>query len=70
MLHFDRPFSCFFAVACCDKITLYLEAFRMLFLLLAILSSSMVSIVMRLSSDKVSANLSMLAVNYLFCAWF
>lgn len=42
----------------------------MLFLLIAILGSSMVSIVMRLSSDKVSANLSMLAVNYLFCSLF
>ncbi len=42
----------------------------MLFLLLAVVSSSMVSIVMRISSDKVSANLSMLAANYLFCALF
>ena len=41
----------------------------MLFLLLAILSSAMVSIVMRISSDKVSANLSMLAANYLICAF-
>lgn len=40
----------------------------MLFLLLAVLSSAMVSIVMRLSTDKVSANLSMLAANYLFCS--
>lgn len=40
----------------------------MLFLLLAILSSTMVSVVMRLSTDKISANLSMLAVNYLICS--
>ena len=40
----------------------------MFFLILAVLSSSMVSIVMRVSADKVSANLSMLAVNYLLCA--
>ena len=41
----------------------------MLFLILAVLSSAMVSIVMRISSDKVSANLSMLAVNYLICSF-
>jgi len=40
----------------------------MLFLLLAILSSSMISIIMRISSDKITNNLSMLAVNYLVCA--
>lgn len=40
----------------------------MLFLVLAVFSSSMVSIVMRMSSDKVSANLSMLAANYLVCS--
>lgn len=40
----------------------------MAFLLLAILSSAMISIIMRISSDKVFANLSMLAVNYLVCA--
>lgn len=39
----------------------------MVFLLLAIASSAMVSIVMRLSSDRISANLSMLATNYLVC---
>ena len=38
------------------------------FLLLAIASSAMVSIMMRLSSDKISANLSMLATNYLVCS--
>lgn len=37
-------------------------------LILAILSSSMISIMMRLSSDKISANLSMLATNYFICA--
>ena len=40
----------------------------MLFLLLAVLSSAMVSIVMRVSSDKVTGNLSMLAMNYLICS--
>lgn len=40
----------------------------MIFLILAILSSSMISILMRLSSDKISANLSMLAINYVVCA--
>lgn len=40
----------------------------MVFLLLAILSSAMISIMMRLSSDKISANLSMLATNYLVCS--
>ena len=40
----------------------------MLFLTLAILSSAMVSIVMRVSSDRVSGNLTMLAVNYLICS--
>jgi len=38
------------------------------FLILAILSSAMVSIVMRLSTDKISANLSMLATNYFVCS--
>lgn len=40
----------------------------MAYLLLAILSSAMISIVMRLSSGRISANLSMLATNYLICA--
>ena len=40
----------------------------MLLLLLAVLSSSMISILMRVSSDRIRANLSMLAVNYLVCA--
>lgn len=40
----------------------------MLYLLLAIFSSSMISIVMRVSSDRISANLSMLATNYLVCS--
>ena len=39
----------------------------MLYLLLAILSSAMVSVIMRLSEDKVTANVSMLAMNYLMC---
>lgn len=38
------------------------------YLLLAILSSSMISIMMRLSSGRISANLSMLATNYLICS--
>lgn len=36
-------------------------------LLLAILSSALISILMRLSTNKVSANISMLAVNYFTC---
>ena len=40
----------------------------MIFLLLAILSSSMISIVMRLSTNRISANLSMVAANYLVCS--
>lgn len=40
----------------------------MAFLILAVLSSSMISIIMRLSSDKISGNLSMLAVNYFICS--
>lgn len=39
----------------------------MLYLLLAILSSALVSIIMRLSTDKTSGNISMLAMNYLMC---
>jgi drug/metabolite transporter (DMT)-like permease len=38
------------------------------FLFLAILSSSMISIVMRLSSSKISANLTMIATNYFVCS--
>ncbi len=44
----------------------------MIYLLLAIVSSAMVSVIMRLSSEKVSGNVGMLAVNYLMClavAW-
>ena len=37
-------------------------------LLLAILSSALVSITMRLSETKIKNNLSMLAVNYIMCA--
>ena len=39
----------------------------MISLLLAIFSSAMVSVIMRLSSEKVSGNVGMLAVNYLMC---
>ena len=39
----------------------------MLYLLLAIFSSALVSITMRLSEGKISGNASMLAVNYLMC---
>ena len=39
----------------------------MIYLLLAIVSSAMVSVIMRLSSEKVSGNASMLAVNYMMC---
>ena len=40
----------------------------MLYLLLAIVSSALVSIIMRLSTDKVQNNISMLATNYLMCS--
>ncbi|MBE6943786.1 MAG: hypothetical protein E7453_05945 [Ruminococcaceae bacterium] len=40
----------------------------MVYLLLAVLSSSMISIIMRVSSGKIKANLSMLATNYFVCA--
>ena len=39
----------------------------MIYLLFAILSSAMVSVVMRLSTDRVKHNVAMLAVNYLMC---
>lgn len=39
----------------------------MINLLLAMISSAMVSIIMRLSSGKVSGNVGMLAINYLMC---
>jgi len=39
----------------------------MLYLVLAILCSAMISIVMRLSANRVSGNVSMLAFNYLMC---
>lgn len=39
----------------------------MLYLILAILCSALISVVMRLSDQKVKANISMLAVNYLVC---
>lgn len=41
----------------------------MVFLILAIVSSAMIAILMRLSSDRIHANLSMLSVNYLVCAF-
>ena len=41
----------------------------MLFLLLAILSSSVIAVLMRVSTNRISANLSMLAVNYLVCSF-
>ena len=40
----------------------------MIFLLLAVMSSAMISIMMRVSADKTSGNLSTLAGNYLVCA--
>ena len=40
----------------------------MVFLLLAILSSSMISIMMRVSSNRTSANFSVLATNYFVCS--
>ena len=39
----------------------------MIYLLLAIISSALVSVVMRLSTDKVKGNIAMLAVNYIIC---
>lgn len=39
----------------------------MIYLLLAILSSAMVSIIMRLSTDRVRNNVAMLVLNYLMC---
>ena len=39
----------------------------MAYLLLAIASSSLISVIMRLSADKVKGSLSMLAVNYVIC---
>lgn len=39
----------------------------MLYLLLAILCSALVSVLMRVSSDKVTGNVSMLAMNYIMC---
>lgn len=39
----------------------------MIWLLLAILSSAMVSIIMRLSTDRVKNNVAMLVMNYLMC---
>ncbi|MBQ8830505.1 MAG: EamA family transporter [Oscillospiraceae bacterium] len=39
----------------------------MIYLLLAIISSALVSLVMRLSTDKVKGNIAMLSVNYLVC---
>lgn len=39
----------------------------MFYLLLAILCSALVSVLMRVSSDKVTGNVSMLAMNYVMC---
>ena len=39
----------------------------MIYLLLAIISSALVSLIMRLSTDKVKGNIAMLAVNYIIC---
>ena len=39
----------------------------MLYLILAILSSVMIALLMRISAGKIKANISMLAVNYLVC---
>lgn len=40
----------------------------MLYLILAILSSALVSIIMRLSTGRIKGNVSMLAFNYLMCS--
>lgn len=42
----------------------------MINLLSAILSSSLISVIMRLSSDKVKGKLTMLSANYLICSMF
>lgn len=46
----------------------------MLYLVLAIASSAMIALIMRISSHKVTGNISMLAMNYLTClllgAWY
>ncbi|MBE6790143.1 MAG: hypothetical protein E7535_03005 [Ruminococcaceae bacterium] len=42
----------------------------MLYLILAILSSSLISVIMRSSSDKVKGKLTMLAANYFICSLF
>jgi len=39
----------------------------MLYLILAIMSSSLIAVIMRISTGKVKANFSMLAVNYITC---
>ena len=39
----------------------------MFYLILAICCSAMISIIMRLSTDKVSGGVSMLVMNYLMC---
>lgn len=39
----------------------------MISLILAVISSALISIIMRISSDKIKANRSMLAMNYLVC---
>ena len=39
----------------------------MFYLILAIASSALVSVIMRLSDRKVTGNIAMLAVNYLMC---
>ena len=42
----------------------------MIYLILAVLASTMVSVVMRLSTGKVKNNMSMLAANYVMCTIF
>ena len=39
----------------------------MIYLLLAVISSTLVSVIMRLSTDRVKQNVAMLAMNYLMC---
>ena len=39
----------------------------MIYLILAIACSTLISVIMRISSDKVTGNVSMLAMNYLMC---
>lgn len=61
--------SLFLFDTCCDSIgeKHILEDILLVYLMLAVLCSALISIIMRLSTDKVSGNVSMLAMNYVMC---